>query len=194
MRSLQACADHILAFFRAGGTYNAIDAAHSELPSNEVTTAEYEEYMSAYPPGTVLVREYSKLQGHSGAFNSKSPEVRAIRNKLRGQSSKLPIKLLSITALNLKVDKGIIEEEEENMEDDKTDTMSIAESTANSFKNTRKNANKKLRKAKLKAAGGDGVPTDARSPAAHAASSSGRSCYHNDDDAASSNPWQKIDL
>ena len=106
LRSLQACADHILAFFRAGGTYNAIDAAHSELLSNEVTSAEYEEYMSVYPPGTVLVREYAKLQGHSGAFNSKSPEVRAIRNKLKGQSSKLPIKLLSITALSLKVDRN----------------------------------------------------------------------------------------
>ena len=149
--------------------------------------------MSAYPPGTVFVKQYAKLQGHSGVFNSKSPEVRAIRNSLKGQTSKLPVKLLSMAKLHLGVDKKIIEEEEDNMEDDNIDTMSIADSSATSNKNTRKNANKKLRKAKLKAAGGDGVPTDARSPAAHAASSSGRSCYHNDDDAASICSWQKVD-
>ena len=150
MRSLQACADHILAFFKAGGSYNASDAAHSELLSNVVTLAEYDEYMSVYLPGTVLVHEYAKLEGNSAVFNSKSPEVRAIRNSLKGQTSKLPVRLLSITKLHPEVDKKIIEEEEDNMEDDnEIDTMSGADSTANSARNTRKNANNKLRKAKL---------------------------------------------
>ena len=67
--------------------------------------------------------------------------------------------------------------------------MSVADSTATSNRNARKNANKKLRKAKLKAAGGEGVPLDTRSPAVPAAPSSNRSCYHDQDDAASTSSW-----
>ena len=186
LNSLQACADHILQFFRNGGTYNATDAAHSELLSQNFVEAEFAEYMSIYPPETQLVAEYAKLKGNRTIFNSKSPQVSAIKNSLRGKTSKICPK--SFGQLNLapipEINKKIIEVDLAN--DDEDETMSVAASATSTGKNSRKNANKKLRKAKAKAAGGDGVPSDAGSPAVQAAPSpSHSSCYHDFDDTAS---------
>ena len=137
-QSRERCADHILQFFQDGGTYNAIDAAHSELLSAEVTLAEYREYMSVYPPGTELVVEYAKLQGNSTIFNSKSLQVTAIKNSLKGKTFKMGPKLLSITTLSpiQEVDKKLIEVDLED--DNEDDTMSVADSTATSKRNAKK--------------------------------------------------------
>ena len=75
---MQACADRIREFFRNGGTYNATDAAHSELLSQNVVEAEFAEYMSIYPPETQLVAMYAKLNDNLAVFNAKCPQVRAI--------------------------------------------------------------------------------------------------------------------
>ena len=191
LKSMQACANHFLQFFRNGGTYNATDAAHSELLSQNVVEAEFAEYMSIYPPDTQLVAMYAKLKGNSAVFNAKCPQVRQILNNLRGATSKIgpkSIGQLSLTPIP-KLDKKIIEVD---LPEDEYEAMSQAGSTASTSKNTRRNAGKKLRKQKAKAAAarGDGVPADAGSPAAPTASSSRPpSCYHDSDDAVSTRSW-----
>ena len=76
--SLQACANHMVEFFDAGGKYDAREAASPELLCEDVIEAELNNYMAYYPDCTSMARLPSKLKGDTSLPNAKDPQVTII--------------------------------------------------------------------------------------------------------------------